>query len=283
MTNAMLKIRNLFLMVKKELVDLLNSNIVLAILFTFFGILSIGIYHVYVVAHISYIQPTIDLYHDTLYGLLFTLVNYGSLVSIVIGFSSMSLEKRDNSLKTLVTKPVYRDMIINSKLIGCLLFILSVFVLSAIIYFAEKSLLFGDVFGSFTYQIFIDLSIVIFISLLVAAFFLSVAFLLSILIQDDIFALFGSVLVWIISMQLVSSASFSQSMAWFFGTDSAGRNYIGDFIVSLGPDVLAMSIMNYYNDLLYGLFNSAGIVKLGFFVVVMVILSYIAFSRSDIS
>jgi len=47
-----------------------------------------------------------------------TLVSYGGILALALGFDLVSKEKESRSLKTLLARPVYRDEIINGKALG---------------------------------------------------------------------------------------------------------------------------------------------------------------------
>ncbi len=47
-----------------------------------------------------------------------TLVSYGGILALAIGFDLVSKEKESRSLKTLLARPVFRDEIINGKALG---------------------------------------------------------------------------------------------------------------------------------------------------------------------
>jgi len=47
-----------------------------------------------------------------------TLISYGGLLAIAVGFDLVSKEKESQSLKSLLSHPVYRDEIINGKALG---------------------------------------------------------------------------------------------------------------------------------------------------------------------
>ena len=46
----------------------------------------------------------------------------GPIIGVIIGCSTISAERMGNALNTLITKPVYRDTIINGKIMGSLIF-----------------------------------------------------------------------------------------------------------------------------------------------------------------
>lgn len=49
-----------------------------------------------------------------------TIMSCGTIIGIMIGFSTISSEKFGKALNILVTKPLYRDTIINGKIIACI-------------------------------------------------------------------------------------------------------------------------------------------------------------------
>ena len=51
---------------------------------------------------------------------------FGTILGVIIGCSTISAERIGNALNTLVVKPVYRDTIINGKLLGSLAFLVTI-------------------------------------------------------------------------------------------------------------------------------------------------------------
>ncbi|MFY1644742.1 ABC transporter permease, partial [Methanoculleus bourgensis] len=58
--------------------------------------------------------PVADIYSS----MFKTLVSYGGILALALGFDLVSKEKESRSLKTLLARPVYRDEIINGKALG---------------------------------------------------------------------------------------------------------------------------------------------------------------------
>jgi len=271
-------LNNVLNVAKKEFVDLVYSKIIIISLIVYFIMLSNSIYSSYIFATSDYVYE--NNVNNIFFGLLYVLINYGSIVAIIVGFSSLSIEKRGNSLNTLITKPLYRDTIINGKFIGCLLFIVLIFFISSLIYMVEAFILFNNI--NITLNIFLsNISLILIVSLICVSIFLSISIFMSVIIKEDVFALFMSILIWIFTMRIMSSTSFASNISYLFGAD---RMKIEEFIVNLGPDVIAFNIFKNANDILSIFSNNASdFIKLLLYVAVIVILCYIAFMRSDIS
>ena len=61
------------------------------------------------------VKPPVEGIYSSMF---LTLISYGGLLAIAVGFDLVSKEKESRSLKSLLSHPVYRDEIINGKALG---------------------------------------------------------------------------------------------------------------------------------------------------------------------
>ncbi|MDD3857708.1 MAG: ABC transporter permease subunit, partial [Methanoculleus sp.] len=128
-----------------------------------------------------------------------TLVSYGGLLAIAIGFSLVSGEKESRSLKSLLSHPVYRDEIVNGKALGGVA-LLALVVGSVLLISTALLLVFsivpsrGDLWMILTYAG---------VTLLFLVTFFSIALALSTLCRESGSALLLSVVVFILLVFLV--------------------------------------------------------------------------------
>jgi ABC-2 type transport system permease protein len=211
-------------------------------------------------------------------GLSFILIYYGTAIAVIIGFCSISIEKKSNTLNTLITKPLYRDTVINGKLIGCALFLCLVSLLASMMYLSEWMVLMGNIIDLPIYTFLFDTIVVLLVSWVCQLIFLSTSMFLSIIIKDDVLALFAGMFIYIFMINIISNASFALSLGNIFGSHWTG------FIAGLGPDNLAYGIIKNSNDLIgnYPGYIS-NVVNLMAYLVISIVLSYIAFMRRDIA
>lgn len=123
---------NLKIIAIKEFKDLINSRIVMLILLWYITIVILSINNTF--GQVDPNMDNLDKINNLFIGLVFSLTYYGSLVAIVLGFSSMSAEMDSKAINTILVKPLYRDTIINGKLLGNIGMILGLFLLTTIVY-----------------------------------------------------------------------------------------------------------------------------------------------------
>lgn len=135
---------NVLNVAKKEFDDLLNSRLVTITIALYVIIVFLILYSSYPgplvapdpVTH-AY-NPITSLLHSLTNNLCFI----GSLIGIALGYASMSGEFDGRALNTLLVKPLYRDSIINGKLLGLFGFLSFIFSLVTAIFISAVSLFF---------------------------------------------------------------------------------------------------------------------------------------------
>ena len=147
---------NILTIAKKEFSDLVNSKLVLLILVLYVMIFALSFYNNFGsidIASLSYqhysSNDALDIIAHpagTFASTFITIVcYYSSLVAVVLGYSSMSTEADGKAISTLLVKPLYRDTIVNGKLLGAFCFLICIFLSSVALYICGLFLFFGGV------------------------------------------------------------------------------------------------------------------------------------------
>jgi ABC-2 type transport system permease protein len=269
---------------KKEFTDLLGSKVVIVTLFVYLVLVGLVVYSFYYgVTHFGFSKPG-----ERLIGLTFNLVQilveYGSILAVVIGFTSVWNETRNHALNVLTVKPVRRNTIIVGKLIGALVFMFCLSVLSVLAYVSGLLILTGDVTGP-SVEIFIGwIPAILALSLVCKAIFLLLAMLFTLLTRDVILGLFLGVLSWIILNEFIPNIAFAGNLSLLFGSN---REAADSFFNSLSPVGSVNQIFLYVKDndnIMTTIANGSPIVlRLILMLIVLVALNYVVFARRDIS
>ena len=139
----------------------------------------------------------------------------GSLLGIAIGFAAVSQERDSGSLITLLTHPVFRDSVINGKLIAgaCALtfaaFTSIALALTTVITLTGVAPTGDEMARLLTFTV---------ISSLYVVMWLSVSVLFSVMMPDTTSSLLASIITWLVSTDLIYSiASLIASIVAPFG------------------------------------------------------------------
>lgn len=276
---------NVFHIAKKEFVDLLDSELVLIILVGYLLLILLNIYDTnhYVTTYTSYINndnAVYALFNPFLHSLAF----YGSAVGIVIGCSSISSEMSGNALNVLTVKPLYRDTIINGKLLGSFGFLGLILGLTTMLYYSGIMLTCGGLVEMYFLDCLVRLPLAFFIAFLVSGAFMALSMVVGILIKEQTFSLMvGFILIYL--SYLVASTNFNNNLAMTLGIDPGTVNNVlfesspVTIIFSIGNDLFNTSLT--VNGVLDAI--TPYILKLLIILIVAVVLSYIAFIRRDIA
>jgi len=276
---------------RKEFQDLINSKIVLLVLGLFFIIIMVNLYDT-----ISYDYSGVnknlfdkyDVFEQSLTLTLYVLANYGMFVGVFIGFSCIADERRNNALNVLMTKPLYRDTIINGKILGAFYFLICVFGFIILLYTSCFLLLYGMVLGPHIADYLARVGLVFVLSVISSLIYVSVALLIALIVKNMALSLILSMMTIIISgyIRTIACAKYIGLIAnGLFGTNP---DYIGSMIVCLSPGGIIGIIMN---NRVFGLsyslddllsFVSIYLFVLAVYLIIPTALSYIIFVRSDI-
>lgn len=286
---------NVFNIAKKEFADLLNNRMVLFIL-AFYLLLILNVIRGFSGVIDSLNSPTSgrdligngDLSVPMSISLYSILVQYGLLVGVVLGVSLIASERKAGALNTLIVKPLYRDTIINGKLLAATGFLVCLFGMASILYTAAIIVFYGNTVSGVLSSYFERLPVVLLLAIVYVMIFLLLSMLMSILVRSQAFALILGMLITYISKTLISS-NFAGTLPIIISRGDSRP--LESAIASLSPD----SVINVNSDFFRALFDpsmgvvnvvssyEADIVRILIFFGVSLALCYIAFIRRDIA
>jgi ABC-2 type transport system permease protein len=245
--------------------------------------------------------PVADIYSS----MFKTLVSYGGILALALGFDLVSKEKESRSLKTLLARPVYRDEIINGKALGGVA-LLALVVGSALLLSTALLLVFSfvpspdDLWMILTYAG---------VTLLFLVTFFSIALALSTLCRKSGSALLLAVVVFILLVFLAPYTTAQVGMALMmekpdpgaYGGDTSSEGYQAEITAYAEQMKVIESAVNLLspqmavNTLINGISRSPGatledtlgkiwssIAALTIYPVVFFAIAYTRFLRMDI-
>lgn len=269
---------------KKEFTDLMSSKVVIITLLVYLVLVGLVVYSFYYsVTHFGFSKPG-----ERLVGLTFNLVQilveYGSILAVIIGFTSVWNETRNSALNVLMVKPIRRNTIILGKMIGTLAFLCCLSILSVLAYVSGLLILTGDVTGPAVETFLGWIPAILALSLACDTIFLLLAMLFTFLTRDVILALFLGVLSWIILNEFIPNIAFAGNLSLLFG---ANQEAADSFFNSLSPVGSVNQIFLYVKDnadIWTTIAASSSIVlRLVIILAVLVALNYVVFARRDIT
>lgn len=134
----------------------------------------------------------------------------GPLIGIIIGFDSISREVESGSLILLLSCPIYRDTIINGKIIGGILTITLTLVNSIML---TTGIILAIIGILPTIEEVIRLIIYLVVSVIYIAMYMAISMFTSILTKKSSMSLLISILVWLTFTQLIYNASNAIALA----------------------------------------------------------------------
>ena len=245
--------------------------------------------------------PVADIYSS----MFKTLVSYGGILALALGFDLVSKEKESRSLKSLLARPVYRDEIINGKALGGVA-LLALVVGSALLLSTALLLVFSfvpspdDLWMILTYAG---------VTLLFLVTFFSIALALSTLCRKSGSALLLAVVVFILLVFLAPYTTAQVGMALMmekpdpgaYGGDTSSEGYQAEITAYAEQMKVIESAVNLLspqmavNTLINGISRSSGatledtlgkiwssIAALTIYPVVFFAIAYTRFLRMDI-
>jgi len=267
---------NALIVAKKEFQDLLNSKLVLIILFFYMLMLISSFVSIYMNGvndpkGLILMEPG----YDSCY--------FGSLVAVVLGFLSMSVETTGKSLNTLIVKPLYRDTIINGKVLGVLVFFTWIFWVTVAIYTLAIYLISGNSISPFIILYLERLPLVFLLYMLCSLLFYSLSMLMSILFKEQSFALFMGLLSWIILVYFLQDVVIVQNISDSLNLLLGGQYFS---IVSILSPISRIRLIlgdNVDNIGAWVSMDAFNCFVLLFYCLITMVLAYIAFLRRDVA
>lgn len=277
---------NVIIIAKKELGDLFNSRIVLVVVIAFLIELFVSLYSSITLYNHDGVVSIFGLRENALLksiigGLACRLVNYGSITGIIIGLCVLSNENYHHAMNTLITKPVYRDTIINGKILGSVLFLAVTMTFITIIYFAAIFYIVGSSVCSLIVPLITSLPFVIFSCMVGASVFMALSLLISNLFKEQSLSVLIVLIVWLLLTQVIPTTDVAWNIALFFGNDI----FVQRLIENLSPTFLIQRIfweIPAY-DVIGGIIaHTSELIWLFTYLLITVVSSYIIMLRRDI-
>ncbi|MGA9139505.1 MAG: ABC transporter permease subunit [Methanocella sp.] len=284
---------NTLVVAEKEFKDLLSDRIVLVVIAAFLLYILVDLNNIRSLMDAGFFNkdpsvvqdnPAANLAQTMLNQITFMLSRYGAILGIAIGFLSIAGERHGGALNALVSKPLRRETIIIGKTIGALGFLVCVFALASAVLTSGLLILASHTVAPVIGEFIVRVPMAIGTALLYTAVFFFLSMLISLLVDNYAFALILSLLGWSVS-GLLATYAFSGYIATFLGDEKG----IGAIIVSLSPDGMIKNISyNALTNFNVGLAGSISrmeieVLKLSVCVIVLLVLSFVAFQRRDIA
>ncbi|MGA9140411.1 MAG: ABC transporter permease subunit [Methanocella sp.] len=271
----------------KEFSDLLSNGMIHIVLATFVIYIVISLNQLTGVVNnsMSMFMFNNDTGIAAAHTLFYVFRTYGAFVGVMIGYQAIAKDLYNNAMNTLIVKPVYRDTIINGKLISIAAFLLLLMAIITMFYTAALFIIFGDQFASCLNSYLGLLPITIIVPLLYVMVFVSLSMLISLVINSRALGLTLSLLLVYIST-FIASGNFAGVISTMF---PGNQNYVENIIVGWSPFGILLQIMDHaYVNLattsIVSIMNIQGdVMKLVLFIAVPVILGYVIFLRKDMS
>jgi ABC-2 type transport system permease protein len=212
----------------------------------------------------------------------------GAFFGIVLGVFSISIERYGNTLNNLVAKPLYRDTIINGKLLGLILFLLSVFTFTIIVFTLVVMVSWGNSFIPLASEYFLRLPLVALLSLVYVLVFFAIALVISMVVADLAFALILGMTVKILlsdALTVQIAGKISTLMGWSL-MENPLRQWTPNSLLSniVKSPLETNTILNPTMDLVKAISEAMpNFAKLIIYVFILLVVSYSLFLRRDVS
>lgn len=273
--------KNIFRIAKKEYAGFINNPLVLIVL---------SLYVIYCVLNVNQFLINLNKYNtqDLNEGVIANVQLFSSLtwtcciVGIIIGCSTISSERIGKAMNTLATKPVYRDTIINGKIVGAVLFLASIIGFIMILSTAILLIFGGNtVLQCFDTYVF-NLPFIFAFSICYVMVFLAISMLISLLVKEQSMAMILNFLIIV-----VSSLIFRSNVVLSIDNVLPGYD-LGQLCSTMAPEGVILSITSkFYNYSPVPLLSFAvilpDIVRLFICAFAIMVLCYIVFIVRDIS
>lgn len=291
--------RNIGIIARNEFANLLSSKLILIVGVVYILLLAKDILGMHVPGDPYYSQTLsminmmgiTDSNYYTIIALNvvgYTLWHYGAFFGIVLGVYTVAVERYGNTLGNLSAKPLFRDTIINGKLLGCSLFILAVFFLTILSYTVCIAIWWGGAFLPLAGDYLLRLPVIAGVSLVYVLVFFALSMLISLVVTDLAFALIMSVMAKFFLAD-VPTAEISGKLTTLLGMDYSSNPFKGiipDGIMSsiFKNPVAPNNILKPSDDLFVALSGAMpGIATLFVYVVILVVVGYVVFLRRDVA
>ena len=263
---------------KKEFADIISNPAVLVAIAS------------YILLIISYIYIDYSFQDQTaqrmiLHRMYSLYVGFGCIVPTFIGFSSIASEY-GGTLNTLITKPLYRDTVINGKLIACMGSILCMNLFALLFMVSLMIILFGEMASQALLSMLDQIMVLFLLSLLYSSIFLLLSMLICILVNRRSMAFMACIIMLILVKEYLPSIHIAGTISKiFYLLNPAYEGLVYQFITYMMPDVIMfnlyainMSLMS-WSDSIY----DYSFLLLFIYPVILLFSCYISFIRRDIA
>jgi ABC-2 type transport system permease protein len=278
--------RNVMVIARKEYVDLCSNVVILLVLLVYFTLIinNILIFGKVLNSDGKSVQFIFNqnLGFAAANDIFNTLTWVNTLVGVIIGCAMISSERHGNAINTLITKPLYRDTIINGKIIGSLLFLATIQALVIALYTACYLVLYGNAIAPYFVDYLSRLPFIFFIAMIYVSIFLCTSMLISLIVRDQAFAMVLSVVA-----VYVSEIMWHKDVAANIDSLFPG-NGLGSLFINISPRGILNQIRPVFFEYSCGAFDAfqhiiPDLVKFLIFVAIALVSSYIIFIRRDLS
>lgn len=277
---------NVMTIAKKEFSDLIGSKFVIILTIIYLAQFAIdmqyasalfnsrGIISMWGNGHVTLLTSVVD---DLGSIMLF----FSCILGVVIGYTSIFNEKKSYAINTLITKPVFRDGIINGKFLGTFVFFLCFFTFMVALYTSFIMMILKNAMLPIFMDYLMNVPVIIFLSLLFVMVFYSLSVLVSLIVREQSLSLLICALLWALVMQFIPLNQFSGYISLFFGSNQL---YVQQLINGFSPQITIYAILMDNSGNLFEILmiNWTYIFKFVIIIIVLMILDYIAFLRRDI-
>jgi len=283
-----MSLNNVLIIAKKEFSDLISNWMMLVVLVSylvFIGLETFG----YITSFNTGVPSIVKVFMGDVgaasaYLIYWDLTQFGAIIGVMIGCLSIANERHNNALNTLIVKPIFRDTIINGKLLGSVSFLVFIIGFILIIYTSGLLIFLGNQMAPFIGDYTAKIIMIFVLSIVFILFFFLLSMFISLVVRNQAFAMILSLIPVYLSNMVCSSVYASDMTAALpFG------GYIAGLVASVSPTDMMYS-------LIYGVFRISSpdvvntfmiavpvIVKLLGLSFVICILCYIIFIRRDIT
>jgi ABC-2 type transport system permease protein len=272
---------NMLVIAKKEFGDLLGSKMIIITIAVFLILVVFSINDFYSGASTGKI---LNFYSAATGSILYVLIGYGAIVGIIIGVTSVSNERRNHALNVLISKPLYRDTIINGKLLGSICALACIFGLIIAFYTAGLLLVCGGMIAPILFDYAIRLPFELILAIIYVMIFLSLAMFISIMVKDYAVSIIMSLIAWSLLL-FIQNANFAVNIASLFPGDYDNTvDLITDFSPHTMIDLIGNSkFFDQSINIMEGLNSmSFQVIELLVYLLIAIMICYLAFIKRDI-
>lgn len=284
---------NTLIIAKKEFQDLMNSKLVLIVLGVFILFVLVNLYDAitfdYSGVNKNLFEPY-DVFSVSLNSIFNVLTYFGGFIAIVIGFSCVASERHNNALNVLTVKPLYRDTIINGKIIGASYFLICIYGAIVLLFTSSFLLLYGSVLESNIVEYLVRLMLVFVISVIYSLIYVSLSMMIALMVKSQALALVLSMMASVVIDHYIKSTSFAGYIGLIAnGLFGMNPDTVDNLVGYLSPSWLINKIYvivrEFSSSFTLGdiFFQAHGyLLALALYLIIPTILSYIVFVRSDV-